>query len=173
MALVEKLLPIGHRIFRTRLGAPAVPLARRNFVANGRRLARSLAGIGFAALLMMVELGLQSGFVESSLALLRRLDGELMLMSSAKYQFVNPEPFSRRQLYAARGVSGVASVRPFYVQRTSWKNPQDLKLTLVMVFASIRSSRCSSSPRSTRISMRCANPTRSWRTAARARLLAM
>jgi DevC protein len=135
MALVEKLVPIGHRIFRTGLSGPAVPLARRNFVANGRRLARSLAGIGFAALLMMVELGLQSGFVESSLALLRRLDGELMLMSSAKYQFVNPEPFSRRQLYAARGVSGVASVRPFYVQRTSWKNPQDLKLTLVMVFA--------------------------------------
>ena len=135
MALVEKIATTGYRIVRTGLSGSAVPLARRNFVANGRRLVRSLAGIAFAALLMMVELGLQSGFVESSLAILRRLDGELMLMSSAKYQFVNPEPFSRRQLYAARGVSGVASVRPLYVQRGIWKNPKDLKLTLVMVFA--------------------------------------
>jgi putative ABC transport system permease protein len=135
MALVEKIATTGYRIVRTGLSGSAVPLARRNFVANGRRLVRSLAGIAFAALLMMVELGLQSGFVESSLAILRRLDGELMLMSSAKYQFVNSEPFSRRQLYAARGVSGVASVRPLYIQRGIWKNPKDLKLTLVMVFA--------------------------------------
>jgi putative ABC transport system permease protein len=135
MALVEKIATTGYRIVRTGMSGSAVPLARRNFVANGRRLVRSLAGIAFAALLMMVELGLQSGFVESSLAILRRLDGELMLMSSAKYQFVNPEPFNRRQLYAARGVSGVASVRPLYIQRGTWKNPKDLKLTLVMVFA--------------------------------------
>src|SRR5437588_3830067 len=135
MALVENIAATGYRIFRTGLSGSAVPLARRNFVANGRRLVRSLAGIAFAALLMMVEIGLQSGFVESSLAFMRRLDGELMLISSAKYQFVNPEPFSRRQLHAARGVSGVASVRPLYIQRGTWKNPQDLKLTLVMVFA--------------------------------------
>jgi putative ABC transport system permease protein len=84
---------------------------------------------------MMVELGLKAGFIESSLSILRGLDGDIMLTSSAKYQFVNPTPFSRRQLYEARGVSGVASVRPLYVQRGIWKNPQDLKLTSVMVYA--------------------------------------
>jgi hypothetical protein len=53
MALVEKLAPTGYRIFRRGPSGSAVPLARRNFVANGHRLVRSLAGI-FAALLMMV-----------------------------------------------------------------------------------------------------------------------
>jgi hypothetical protein len=54
MALVEKIATTGYRIVRTGLSGSAVPLARRNFVANGRRLVRSLAGIAFAALLMMV-----------------------------------------------------------------------------------------------------------------------
>ena len=135
MALVEKLAPTGYRNFRRGPSGSAVPLARRNFVANGHRLVRSLAGIAFAALLMMVELGLKTGFVESSLSVLRRLDGDIMLISSAKYQFVSPAPFSRRQLHAARGVGGVAHVRPLYVQRGVWKNPQDLKITSVMVFA--------------------------------------
>ncbi len=135
MALVEKLAPIHRQFFRTALSWPAVPLARRNFIANGRRLARSLAGIAFAALLMMVELGLKNGFVESALLTVRRLDGDIMLISSAKYQFISTAPFSRRQLHEARGVRGVASARPFYVQRGLWKNPQDLKLTSVMVFA--------------------------------------
>jgi hypothetical protein len=85
MALVEKLAPTGYRIFRRGLSGSAVPLARRNFVANGRRLMRSLAGIAVAALLMMVELGLKTGFVESSLSILRSLHGDIMLITSAKY----------------------------------------------------------------------------------------
>src|SRR4051794_32524120 len=105
-----------------------VPLARRNLLATWRRHARSLAGIAFAALLMMVEVGLDTGFVESSLATMRRLNGEIMVISTAKYQFDSPAPFPRRQLYEARGVAGVASARPLYVQRGLWKNPQDQKL---------------------------------------------
>jgi putative ABC transport system permease protein len=135
MASVEKRAPTGYRIFRRGLSRSAVPLARRNFVANGRRLLRSLAGIAFAALLMMVEIGLNDGFVESSLSILRGLDGDIMLISSAKYQFVMPATFPRRQLYEVRGVAGVASARPLYVQRGIWKNPHDLKLTSVMVYA--------------------------------------
>ena len=135
MALVEKLTPMHRQLFRIGLGRSAVPLARRNFLANGRRLARSLAGIAFAALLMMVELGLKDGFVESAVAIMRHLDGDIMLISSAKYQFVSPAAFSRRQLHEARGVTGVASARPLYEQRGVWKNPQNLKLTSVMIFA--------------------------------------
>jgi len=35
----------------------SVPLAWRNLVASKRRLVRSVAGIGFAVLLMLVQLG--------------------------------------------------------------------------------------------------------------------
>src|SRR5664279_4385718 len=96
-----------------------VPLAWRNLLSDRRRLARSAAGVGFAALLMMVELGFRDGYIESMLLVMRRLDGDIMLVSAQKYQFERVAPFSRRQLYEAGGVRGVASARPLYLERTA------------------------------------------------------
>ncbi len=114
-----------------------VPLAWRNLLSDKRRLARSAAGIGFAALLMMVELGFRDAYIESMLLVIRRLDGDIMLISSQKYQFDRIAPFSRRQLYQARGVRGVASARPLYMERTAsvWRNPQNGKHFAVLTFA--------------------------------------
>ena len=114
-----------------------VPLAWRNLLSDKRRLARSAAGIGFAALLMMVELGFRDAYIESMLLVMRRLDGDIMLTSSQKYQFDRVAPFSRRQLYQARAVSGVASARPLYMERTAsvWRNPQDGRHFAVLTFA--------------------------------------
>ena len=95
MALVENIAATGYRIFRTGLSGSAVPLARRNFVANGRRLVRSLAGIAFAALLMMVELGLQSGFVESSTVCTRSFHPvSETLLGFLKVRMINAEGVS-------------------------------------------------------------------------------
>ena len=44
-----------------------VPLAWRNLVDNKRRLLRSSAGIGFAVLLMLVQLGFERAFFDASL----------------------------------------------------------------------------------------------------------
>jgi putative ABC transport system permease protein len=112
-------------------------LARHNVLADRRRLIRSSAGIAFAALLMMVELGIRDGFIESMVLAIRQLDGDIMLMSSVKYQFDRSAPFSRRQLYDARGVPGVASARPLYSERLAsiWRNPQNHKLFAIMAFA--------------------------------------
>lgn len=123
-----------------RRGAAAerpVPLALRNLLASPGRLARSAIGIAFAVLLMMVELGFRGGFIESMLLPIRQLDGEIVLLSPAKYQFDRPAPFPRRQLYEARSVAGVAWARPLYAARlgTIWKNPQNNKSFMVLVFA--------------------------------------
>ena len=127
-----KLLQIGKRRYLSE-----VPLAWRNILANRQRLARSIAGIAFAVLLMMVELGFREGFIGSMLLAIDRLDGEIMLVSSARYQFGREAPFSHRQLHQARSVPGVASVRPLYAQRKAavWKNPQTLGLVAAQVFA--------------------------------------
>ncbi len=86
---------------------------------------------------MMLELGFRDGYIESMLLMMRQLDGEIMLVDSAMYQFDRSTAFPRRQLAAARGVAGVASARPFYIQRTRgvWKNPQNHRLFAVPVFA--------------------------------------
>jgi putative ABC transport system permease protein len=122
---------------RTSGVSEAALLARRNLVADPLRLARSIAGIGFAVLLMMLQLGFRDGYIESMLLMMRRLDGDIMLVNSQMYQFERATAFPRRQLAAARGAPGVASARPFYIERVRgiWRNPRDHRLHAVPVFA--------------------------------------
>ena len=81
-----------------------VPLAWRNLTANKRRLLRSSGGIGFAVLLMLMQLGFERAFFDSSLQIIRGLDGDIFLQSAHKYQFATQDPFPAAEL--ARGASG-------------------------------------------------------------------
>jgi putative ABC transport system permease protein len=114
-----------------------VPLARRNLLVNKARLLRSLAGIGFAVLLMLMQLGFERAFFQSSLQVIELLDGDLFIQSVYKYRFVTRQPFPPADLARARHVPGVASVRPFYADwySTFWTNPYNGKTFLVRIFA--------------------------------------
>jgi putative ABC transport system permease protein len=113
-----------------------VPLALRNLTSNRRRLVRSSAGIGFAVLLMLVQLGFERGFFDSSLAMVRQIDGDLIIMTATKYQFHSPDPFQPGILDSAKNVAGVASVSALYAswQNFLWKNPAGDKVYLVQAF---------------------------------------
>jgi DevC protein len=114
----------------------AVPLAWRNLVANKQRLFRSAAGIGFAVLLMLMQLGFEQAFFDSTLAVIRGLDGDILIQSVHKYQFATRDPFPAADLETARKVSGVASARALYADWFDffWKNPTDQKVFLVRAF---------------------------------------
>ena len=114
-----------------------VPLAWRNMLADRRRLLRSVSGIGFAVLLMLLQLGFRVAFIDSSLEILRNLDGDIFIVSATKFRFGRKDPFPRRYLYASRGVEGVQSARPVYGEWMSsfWKNPQTLKTHIIQVLA--------------------------------------
>lgn len=122
-----------------RSGRPrgTVPLAWRNLVTNRRRLLRSSSGIGFAVLLMLMQLGFEQGFFDSSLQLIRGLDGDIFLQSAHKYQFATQDPIPVAQLATARAVPGVASARPLYADWYDlfWKNPFDGKRFLIRALA--------------------------------------
>ena len=115
----------------------SVPLAWRNVVANKRRSLRSVAGIGFAVLLMLMQLGFEQAFYDSGLAVIRALDGDILIESVHKYQFATQDPFPIADLDTARKVTGVASARPLYTNwfDVYWKNPTDGKTFLVRAFA--------------------------------------
>jgi len=136
MQLVERLATVRFQSAGASGKSWPVPLAWRNIVADKQRLLRSIAGIAFAVLLMMVELGFREGFIASMLVSIGQLDGDIMLVSATRYQFGREAPFSRRQLAQAHAVAGVASVRPLYAQRKAsvWKNPQTLELVGVQIF---------------------------------------
>jgi putative ABC transport system permease protein len=117
--------------------ASTVPLAWRNLVADKRRLLRSICGISFAVLLMMIQIGFRSAFLDSALAIIKQIDGDIFITSSTKFHFDLKEPFSYRQLYAARAVEGVTWVRPIYGEwmASAWKNPKTQKIHNVQVLA--------------------------------------
>jgi putative ABC transport system permease protein len=114
-----------------------VPLAWRNMLADRRRFLRSTSGIMFAALLMLLQLGFRDAFLDSALQIIHKIDGDLFMTSATKFRFGRKDPFSRRQLYAARAVVGVESARPIYAEWTTsiWKNPQTHKTYNVQVLA--------------------------------------
>jgi putative ABC transport system permease protein len=113
-----------------------VPLAWRNLVANKQRLLRSAAGIGFAVLLMLMQLGFEQAFFDTALEVIRGLDGDILIESVHKYQFATRDPFPTADLDTARKVTGVASARPLYADWFDffWKNPADGKVFLVRAF---------------------------------------
>jgi len=120
---------------RTR--AHPVPLAWRTITANRWRLARSSAGIGFAVLLMLAQLGFENAFFNASLQVLRALDGDIFLQSVHKYQFATQDPLPISLLATAKAVPGVASAAPLYADWYDlfWKSPRDGKSYLVRGFA--------------------------------------
>ncbi len=97
---------------------------------------RSAGGIGFAVLLMLMQLGFEQAFFDSSLEVIRGLDGDILIQSAHKYQFATRDPFPRSDLDIARKVPGVASARALYADWFDffWKNPYDGKVFLVRAF---------------------------------------
>jgi putative ABC transport system permease protein len=115
----------------------AVPLAWRNLVANKRRLIRSSAGIAFAALLMMVQLGFERGFFYASLSAVEAIDGDLVVSSAYKYRFGTRDPFAHSYLEPVHSAQGVASAAALYAdwQDFFWTSPKDGKPYLIRIFA--------------------------------------
>ncbi|HXT60828.1 MAG TPA: ABC transporter permease DevC [Pirellulales bacterium] len=85
------------------------PLAWKNLTYDLRRLALAVAGVGFAVLLMCMELSFREALFDSTLALIRKLDAQLIITSSAKYTIIVREPFARRRLFQALGCEGVGA----------------------------------------------------------------
>src|SRR5262245_22786630 len=101
-----------------------VPLAWLNLTHDRRRFVVSIAGVSFAALLMFMQIGFLNALVDGTVEVIRRFDADLVITSATKYTFSTNDPFTRRRLYQAEAVPGVASARPLYIEyRASlWKN---------------------------------------------------
>lgn len=112
------------------------PLAWKNLVHDRRRLIVAVSGVGFAVVLIFMELGFLNALLESTVQVLRRLNGELVLISSAKYALPARERFELRRVEQARGVPGVASVSPMYMETlAAVLRPQDSRGYPIRVLA--------------------------------------
>ena len=110
----------------------AIPLAWLQLVREKARLVIALAGIAFAVILMMMQLGFQDALFESSVVLHRRLNADIVLINPQSTALIAMKSFARRRLYQAQGISGVASVTPVYIGFEFWKNPETRETRQIM-----------------------------------------
>lgn len=110
-----------------------IPLAWLQLTHEKIRLLIALAGIGFADMLMFMQLGFQAALFDSSTTLHRSLEGDVFLMNRQSDALISLSSFSRRSLYQALGEPEVAEVSPVYINFGLWKNPETRETRQLMV----------------------------------------
>jgi len=102
---------------------PGAPLGWKQLRHKPLRLLVAVAGIAFAVLLIMMQLGFRAALFESTLRFHERFQYDIALFSPDSVFIVRPAAFSIRRLYQALGAPGVADVSPVYIFPAVWKNP--------------------------------------------------
>lgn len=110
-----------------------IPLAWLQLVREKPRLVVALAGIGFADILMFMQLGFQSALYDSSTRIHQLLRGNLMLMSPQARNLTYMDTFPRRRLYQAMSLSSVQSADAMYINFVDWKHPQTRRKSSILV----------------------------------------
>ncbi|MBD0266180.1 MAG: ABC transporter, partial [Tolypothrix sp. Co-bin9] len=111
-----------------------IPLAWLQLVREKIRLLIALAGIGFAVILMFMQLGFQAALYDSATRLHQSLQADLVLISSRSKSLAFMRTFSWRRLYQTLSFEGVESISPIYVGFKEWKNPYDGSLRVIYIY---------------------------------------
>ncbi len=101
-----------------------VPLAWLNLAHDKRRMVVCILGVAFAVFLMFVELGFWNALLDAPVELIQQFNGEIIVVSKARYAMGIKEPFATRRLAQARCAPGVEFAHPVYLEYTTsfWKD---------------------------------------------------
>jgi putative ABC transport system permease protein len=99
------------------------PLAWLQLTKQKSRFLVALAGIGFADLLMFVQLGFQDALFDASVIPHRALDADLVLINPKFQTLFSVKSFSRERLYQTLAYEAVESVQSLYIGTGQWRNP--------------------------------------------------
>ncbi|BAY82149.1 DevC protein [Calothrix parasitica NIES-267] len=109
------------------------PLGWLQLTRQKGRLAVALSGVAFADLLMLMQLGFRSALFNSATILHESLRADIVLLNPQALNLQDLSTFTRRRLYQAMDVPGVATAEPIYNSLVTWKHPQTRKKTQVMI----------------------------------------
>ena len=109
------------------------PLGWLQLTRQKGRLAVALSGVAFADLLMLMQLGFRSSLFNSATVLHESLKADIVLLNPQALNLQDLSTFTRRRLYQAMDVPGVATAEPIYNSLVTWKHPQTRKKTQVMI----------------------------------------
>ena len=119
--------------WRSRLMDPLrlqdLPLAWLQLRRQPVRYLVAVVGIGFAALLMYMQIGFQSGLLSSATTFYETLNADLVLISPGTLNSGNFQQFPQSLLYNCLGVEGVNQAVPVYVANVNAQKLGGIKPT--------------------------------------------
>ena len=103
----------------------AIPLAWLQLKQDKLRLAIALLGVGFAVVLIFMQLGFQDALFSSSVRFHTAFEYDIAVISPRTSVIGQPRSFSRRRMYQALSHPDVARVSSNYMSLGLWKNPRN------------------------------------------------
>ena len=100
------------------------PLAWKNLAHNKVRTAVALAGVGFAVILIFMQMGFKGAVRKTATQIFDALDFDLMLRSPAYLHLTEPRTFPRQRVFQAASLPQVEKAQPFYLGLSEWQAPQ-------------------------------------------------
>jgi putative ABC transport system permease protein len=110
-----------------------IPLGWLQLKKEKPRFAVALAGVSFAVVLILMQLGFRDSMFESAVRYHRRMLYEIALFSPESEYIARPASFSRRRLYQTLAVEGVEAVSPIRISLGNWKNPYTYNTRRVLI----------------------------------------
>ncbi|BAZ40120.1 DevC protein [Calothrix sp. NIES-4101] len=110
------------------------PLAWRQLMKEKTRLAIAVAGIAFADILMLIQMGFEGALYDASIQPHRNLDADLVLIEPRMQTLFSVKSFPRERLYQTLAYHGVESVTPVYISTGQWRNPETTLERAILVW---------------------------------------
>src|SRR5262249_60904427 len=110
-----------------------VPIAWLQLTSERLRLLAAVAGIAFAAMLVLMQLGFKDALYDSATLVHDHLTFDLAVVSPQYQYLVATRPFDEDRLYRALAVDGVTSVTPVYGSLANWINPESRRDLSVLI----------------------------------------
>ena len=107
-----------------------VPIGWLQLTHNRARLAAALAGVAFANILVLMQLGFLGALINSIRLSYDAMAGELLISSSDMNTLADASPLPRQRMFEALAVPGVRSAVPLYYGKIDWKQPDGTIRTL-------------------------------------------
>ena len=104
-----------------------VPFALRLVLHQKRRTAVAAAGIGFAILVIFMQLGFFGAVESTALAITSRFRADLVLVSPRFARLADAGDIPRERLYQAQAIDDVEAAIPVFFRYANWRVPETAK----------------------------------------------
>ncbi|MCA9129855.1 MAG: FtsX-like permease family protein [Planctomycetales bacterium] len=98
-----------------------IPLGWLQLVSNKLRFAAAASGVGFACILVFVQLGMMGAFSDATRLSYSGFRADIMISASDSHELFDGSNVARRRMYQALAVPGVQQACPLFVGMTPWQ----------------------------------------------------